>query len=91
LGTTEGILDTKIKSVSSKNVNKFSDVLWQEMHKLHFSPNKIFIYDEIDATVVRSKATNILALKAKRQIGGLTSAYRRGLAIFVSCMNPART
>lgn len=44
--------NAKMNSVSSKNVNKFFDVLEQEIHKFHFSPNKIFSCDETDVTTV---------------------------------------
>ena len=70
-------------------VQKFFDLLQSVYEKYHFSPSDIYNVDETGIMTVPNKASRVLALRGKKQVGSLSSAERGTLVTAEICMNAA--
>uniref|UniRef100_A0A2S2QQR0 Tigger transposable element-derived protein 1 n=1 Tax=Sipha flava TaxID=143950 RepID=A0A2S2QQR0_9HEMI len=64
---------------------KFFIILQNVQQIKNFLPHRIFNVDETGLTTVKSKCSNILALKGRRQVGSLTSVERGLLSTILVC------
>ena len=73
-------------AANKNNVGKFFDLLEGLMDQHAYPKHRVYNCDETALTTVQTKASKVFAMKAKPQVGTLTSAERGQLATVVITM-----
>ena len=81
----------RAKSFCRENVEKFFEILDEELNKKSYAPDNIFNVDETGLCVVQSRQADVVALRGKRQVAAMTSAERGSLITIVLCMSAGGT
>lgn len=68
-------------------VKKFFDLLSELYDKYKFTADRVYNVDETGIRTVPNKQSKVLALRGKRQVGGLVSAERGILVTAETCMS----
>ncbi|XP_072384019.1 uncharacterized protein [Diabrotica undecimpunctata] len=79
----------RAKGFKRDAVNTFFDLLEDILKKYNISPKDIYNVDETGITTVPNKASKIVALRGKKQVGALASSERGTLVTAETCMSAA--
>ncbi|XP_072377932.1 uncharacterized protein [Diabrotica undecimpunctata] len=79
----------RAKGFNRDAVNKFFDLLEDILKKYNISPNDTYNVDKTGITTVPNKASKIVSLRGKKQVGALASSERGTLVTAETCMSAA--